>query len=406
MEQVMNSRTKEIPENIVKEEITPLTKEFLIKKIKSAEKNNVGNINRTLILASEDGTRYILQMINKNVFKNPEEVMQNIRRVSRYLEREVLQEGGNPKREVLHPIQTIDGACYIVDKNGNYWRMYDCIENAITYDEVDSVEKAYKAGEAFGRFLKRLSNFPAEKLHEAIPDFHNTPKRFVDFENAILADKAGRLRESAKNPENPLKEAIEYIIKNKEELRLIELGKLSGALPTRVTHNDTKINNVMIDKDTGEAICVIDLDTVAPDSMLVDFGDAIRSGCNKAGEEPENIEDAKLDIDLFEGYVKGYLSETANCLTKGEIENLHKAPRILTMELAMRFITDYLNGDEYFQLKPGQPLDFNLKRGLVQLNLAKDMAEKEKEMAEIVAREVTREDMHKTTPTVSDDYVL
>ena len=162
----------------------------------------------------------------------------------------------------------------------------------------------------------------------------------------------------------------------------------------------------MIDKDTGEAICVIDLDTVAPDSMLVDFGDAIRSGCNKAGEEPENIKDAKLDIDLFEGYVKGYLSETANCLTKGEIENLHKAPRILTMELAMRFITDYLNGDEYFQLKPGQPLDFNLKRGLVQLNLAKDMAEKEKEMAEIVAREVTREDMHKTTPTVSDDYVL
>jgi len=369
---------------------------FLIRKIKATNSISTGNINSTYKIEAE-GANYILQRINKNVFTKPEEVMQNIRRVSRFLEKKVLYEGGNPTKEVLHPIDTLDGSRFFVDENGDYWRMYDCIEGARTYDNIDNPDIFYKVGGAFGRFQKRLADYPAENLHEAIPDFHNTPKRYTDFELAVLADKAGRLQAIKGQRNHPLKLAIDKILSSKEEIRILELGKLSGELPIRVTHNDTKINNVMIDDKTGEAICVIDLDTVGPDTALVDFGDAIRSGANKAGEEPENIEDARMDMELFEAYTRGYLDETLVVtkdgkvntdpkvgLTQNEISLLHKAPKILTLELAMRFLGDYLNGDEYFRLKEGQPADLNFKRGLVQLHLAEDMIEKEDKMKEIV----------------------
>jgi len=369
---------------------------FLIRKIKQMKPITAGNINSTYRAEADDAT-YILQRINKNVFTKPEEVMQNIRRVSRFLEKKVLYEGGNPSREVLHPIDTLDGTRFLIDDDGDYWRMYDCIEGARTYDNIDNPEVFYKVGGAFGRFQKRLADYSAENLHEAIPDFHNTPKRYTDFELAVLADKAGRLQAIKGQRNHPLKLAIDKILSSKEEIRILELGKLSGELPIRVTHNDTKINNVMIDDKTGEAICVIDLDTVGPDTALVDFGDAIRSGANKAGEEPENIEDARMDMELFEAYTRGYLDETLVVtkdgkvntdpkvgLTQNEISLLHKAPKILTLELAMRFLGDYLNGDEYFRLKEGQPADLNFKRGLVQLHLAEDMIEKEDKMKEIV----------------------
>lgn len=369
---------------------------FLIRKIKSMNTISTGNINSTY-KAEAEGANYILQRINKNVFTKPEEVMQNIRRVSRFLEKKVLHEGGNPAREVLHPIDTLDGTRFLIDENGDYWRMYDCIEGAKTYDNIDNPEIFYKVGGAFGRFQKRLADYPAENLHEAIPDFHNTPKRYTDFELAVLADKAGRLQAIKGQRSHPLKIAIDKILASKDEIRLLELGKLSGDLPIRVTHNDTKINNVMIDDKTGEAICVIDLDTVGPDTALVDFGDAIRSGANPAGEEPKNIEDAKMDMELFEAYTRGYLDETLVIgkngqintdpkagLTQNEIALLHKAPKILTLELAMRFLGDYLNGDEYFRLKPGQPSDLNFRRGLVQLHLAEDMISKESQMKAIV----------------------
>lgn len=379
-----------------KELLQKIEATFLIRKINSINSISTGNINSTYKMESAEGS-YILQKINKNVFAKPEEVMQNIRRVSRFLEKKVLLEEGNPKREVLHPIDTLDGSRFFVDENGDHWRMYDCIENARTYDNIDNKDIFYKVGGAFGKFQKRLADYPVENLHEAIPDFHNTPKRYTDFELAILADKAGRLQAIKGQRNHPLKLAIDKILENKEEIRLLELGKLSGELPIRVTHNDTKINNVMIDNKTGEAICVIDLDTVGPDTALVDFGDAIRSGANPAGEEPEKIEDANMDLELFEAYTRGYLDETLVVsadgkintdskagLTKNEIALLHKAPKILTLELAMRFLGDYLNGDEYFKLKEGQPEDMNLTRGLVQLHLAEDMISKEKKMKAIV----------------------
>ena len=384
-----------------------IEQEFLIRKIKSISPISTGNINSTYKVEAE-GARYILQKINKDVFTNPEEVMQNIRRVSRFLEKKVLLEGGDPEKEVLHPIGTLDGTKFLIDENGDYWRMYDCIEGAKTYDSIDSPEIFYKVGGAFGKFQKRLADYKAENLHEAIPNFHNTPKRYTDFELAVLADKAGRLEEIKGKKDHPLKLAIDKIMANKEELRLIELGKLSGELPIRVTHNDTKINNVMIDTATGEAICVIDLDTVGPDASLVDFGDAIRSGANPVGEEPEDIEDAVIDIELFEAYTRGYLDETLVIgeegkvntdpkagLTQNEILLLHKAPKILTLELAMRFLGDYLNGDEYFVLKDGQPKDLNLKRGLVQLHLAEDMIAKEnkmKQIVELIVKEKSRDE--------------
>jgi len=379
-----------------KELLKRIEETFLIRKIKSINTISSGNINSTYKIEAE-GASYILQRINKSVFTKPEEVMQNIRRVSRFLEKKVLHEGGNPEREVLHPIDTLDGTRFLVDENGEYWRMYDCIEGARTYDNIDNPQIFYKVGGAFGRFQKRLADYPAVNLHEAIPNFHNTPKRFTDFELAVLADKAGRLQAIKGQKTHPLKVAIDKILSYKEDIRILELGKLSGDLPIRVTHNDTKINNVMIDNQTGEAVCVIDLDTVGPDTALVDFGDAIRSGANKAGEEPENIEDAVMDIELFEAYTRGYLYETLVIggnrevntdpkagLTQNEISLLYKAPKILTLELAMRFLGDYLNGDEYFRLKPGQPNDLNFRRGLVQLHLAEDMIAKESKMKAIV----------------------
>jgi len=368
---------------------------FLIRKIKNVTVISSGNVNQTYKIEA-DGANYILQKVNKFAFKKPEEVMQNIRRVSRFLENKVLKEGGNPKREVLHPIDTLDGKRFVLDEQEDCWRMYDLIDGAVTYDTSDSEEMFFKVGQAFGQFQNRLMDYDAQTLHEAIPNFHNTPKRLMDLKIAIVADKVGRLAEIKGQPNHPLKKAIDYILSQEEELSLIQIGKVSGKLPIRVTHNDTKINNVMIDEQTGEPICIIDLDTIGPDSSLVDFGDAIRSGANRAGEEPEQLDDAKLDMGLFKAYTKGYLSKTLvmsdgevnndpeKGLTQAEIQLLHKAPKILTLELAMRFLEDYLNGDEYFKVKPNQATDINLRRGLTQTYLAQDMATKENEMKKII----------------------
>ena len=370
--------------------------EFLIPKIKTIKPITAGNINSTYRVEC-NGSNYILQKINKNVFKKPKEVIQNIKSVSRYLKKKVLEEEGDPAREVLQLVDTLHGTGFIEDWKGEYWRMYDWIEGAKTYDYIDNPETFEKVGRAFGRFQKRLADFPTGNLYKAIPDFHNTPKRFSDFKRAILLDKAGRLEAIKGQKDHPLKIAIDKVLAAEGEISLFEHEKASGRLPIRVTHNDTKISNVMIDENTGEAICVIDLDTVGSDTALVDFGDAIRSGANPAGEEPENIEDVHMNLELFEAYTRGYLEEilvinkngklntdSEKGLIANEIKLLHKAPRILTLELVMRFIGDYLNGDEYFKLKEGQPEDLNLKRGLVQLHLAEDMNTKEDKMKSMV----------------------
>ena len=398
-----------------KELLKMVEETFLIRKIKDVKEISTGNINSTYLVEAEEGIRYILQKINKQVFTKPDEVMQNIRRVSRYIEKKVLYEGGDPSREVLHPIDTLNGTRFMIDNNGDYWRMYNCIENAKTYDTIDNEDIFYEVGYAFGTFQKRLADYPTENLHEAIPDFHNTPKRFKDFELAVSADKARRLKAIEEQKDHPLKKAIDYIFECEEELNLLEVKKITGELPIRVTHNDTKVNNVMIDNVTGKAICVIDLDTVGPDTTLADFGDAIRSGTNKKGESPRKISDAKEDLRLFKSYTKGYLDATIvidengninedpkKGLIKNEIELLHKAPRILTLELAMRFLGDYINGDEYFKLKKGQPKNINLKRGLVQLYLAEDMKSKENDMKKIIDQIILSKTKNKVKEEIAE----
>ena len=191
-----------------KELLKMVEETFLIRKIKDVKEISTGNINSTYLVEAEEGIRYILQKINKQVFTKPDEVMQNIRRVSRYIEKKVLYEGGDPSREVLHPIDTLNGTRFMIDNNGDYWRMYNCIENAKTYDTIDNEDIFYEVGYAFGTFQKRLADYPTENLHEAIPDFHNTPKRFKDFELAVSADKARRLKAIEEQKDHPLNKAI------------------------------------------------------------------------------------------------------------------------------------------------------------------------------------------------------
>jgi len=373
-------------------------KEFIIDDIeeKLTESITTGNINTTLKITTKDGEKYSFQKINKEVFKRPDQVMENIFGIWAYLRQKVKKEHGNPSREVLCPIGTLDGKGFMIDENGNYWRMYDWIKDAITYDTIDKSERFKQAGGAFGKFHNRLADYPAEKLHEAIPDFHNTRKRFENFQYSVLEDKAGRLKAIAGQLDHPLKKAIDYILSCEKELSLLEDGKKTGKLPLRVTHNDTKINNVMFDNKTDEAICVIDLDTVGKGSVLEDVGDALRFAC-KVGEEPDSPKEAIMDEELFEAFIEGYLDETLvitedgkvnenpKCgLIENEIDLMHKAPRILAMELGMRFIGDYLDGDVYFKRKEGQREDINLHRGLVQLHLAEDMKQKEEEMKEFI----------------------
>ena len=307
----------------------------------------------------------------------------------------MLQEDGDPKKEVLHPIDTLDGSSFLVDDAGEYWRMYDYIEGAKTYDTTDNPEMFYKVGRAFGKFEQRLIDYPADTLYEAIPDFHNTPKRFQDFKKAVKENRAGRIDKEAENY-HELITAINMILGHEADINVLEEAKKTGVLPLRVTHNDTKINNVMIDDATGEPICVIDLDTVGPDTALVDYGDAIRSGANQNGEGAKNISGVEMNMDLFKAYTKGFLDETlvtannsinndrSKGLTQNEIALMYKAPRILTLELAMRYLGDYLNGDVYFRLKPGKPKDYNFHKALVQLKLAQDMETKETEMKEFI----------------------
>jgi len=361
-----------------------LAEDFLIGDPVNVKELGNGNINMTYNIFTKDGESYVLQKINKEVFKKPEQVMENIKSVTRYLKKQISVECGDPERETLFPVDTLDGKSFHKDKNGEYWRMYGMIEGARTYSEIDNPQMYGKIGAAFGKFQKRMTNYDASQLEEAIPDFHNTPKRYKDFLVAVRDDKAGRIEAIKGKNNHSLKQAIDYLISKKEDIEFIKKGIDDGSLPLRVTHNDTKVDNIMVDNETKEPICVIDLDTVGPDSVLVDYGDGIRSGTNKAGEKTYNLEEVYMDNEHFEEYTKGFLGEVKDSLTKKELEGIYKAPRIMTLELGFRFLADYINGDTYFILKEEDPKDLNLQRALVQIKLSQDMEEKEKYMKEYI----------------------
>ncbi len=337
-----------------------------------------GHINDTFVVRvglNGRSQRYILQRINHHVFRQPEALMSNIMRVTTFLREKIEREGGNPDRETLTLIPTKDGQLYHATPDGDFWRAYRYIDGARTYMQPEHPDQLFQAGRAFGRFMRLLDDFPAEELHETIPDFHHTPKRFAALTRAVDADAHNRARTA--------RAFIAQAEARAEKMGLVITALAAGDLPQRVTHNDTKFNNVLLDDASGEAVCVVDLDTVMPGSALYDFGDFVRTGANTGAEDEQNLDQVNLDLDYFDAIARGFLQETEGALTPLEREWLPLSAWLLTFEVAMRFLTDYLNGDVYFRTH--RP-DHNLERARAQFKLAADMESKEASMARIIRR--------------------
>lgn len=329
-----------------------------------------GHINDTYIVNPQN---YILQRINTNIFKNPEKLMENIENVTTFLRKKIEERGGNPDRETMCVIHTADGKNFYRYDDDHVFRIYKFISDTKTIEDNATPEILYNAGKGFGRFQSMLSDFPVEILHETIEDFHNTPKRVEALKTAVKEDKAGRV--------NLVQREIEFALKNAEFADKVTSGIERGEIPMRVTHNDTKINNILFDNETEEAVCVIDLDTVMPGSALYDFGDALRIGGSTAAEDETNLDKVCFNINAFEYFAKGYCSEMMSSLTQTEIELLPFSVKLLTYECGIRFLTDYLNGDTYFKIHRE---NHNLDRARNQFKLVEDMAEKENELKLIV----------------------
>lgn len=346
----------------------------------SAAPYGSGHINDTYCAVYDQGgseIRYIFQRINHNVFKQPELVMENISRVLAH-QHAKYAENPHSTRRAMTLIPTIkDEASFFQDEQGNYWRVYVMIEKARTYDVLENIDQAYQAAKAFAIFQRMLTDIPGERLHETIPDFHNTPKRFEAFQEALAADVENRAQMAS--PEIDTILAQENIVST-----LVDL-QAEGKIPERITHNDTKLNNVMIDDATSEGVCVIDLDTVMPGLALYDFGDMVRSGTNPAPEDTQDLAQVKMRIDMFEALAGGYLSSAAKFLNETEIEYLPFSGQLITLEIAIRFMTDFLQGDVYFKTHRE---NHNLDRCRVQLTMFKSIRENEPQMRDFVQKTV------------------
>ncbi|MBQ8813776.1 MAG: aminoglycoside phosphotransferase family protein [Lachnospiraceae bacterium] len=340
----------------------------------SAEPYGNGHINDTYCVESP---RYILQRINTGIFKNPDELMENIENVTAFLGKKITAGGGDPKRETLTVIKTVDGKNYYRYDDDNVFRMYLFVENTKSIENSKTPEDLYEAGVGFGHFQKMLADYPAETLHESIKDFHHTPKRVEALREAIRQDKAGRAAS--------VKAEIDFALEQAVWADTVIKGIEAGQIPLRVTHNDTKINNILFDQESGKAVCVIDLDTVMPGSMLYDFGDALRMGGSTAAEDETDLDKVWFDETAFEAFAKGYLSEMKDALTETEIELLPFSVKLLTYECGIRFLTDYLNGDTYFKIHREH---HNLDRARNQFKLVADIAEKENKLCEIIRKTV------------------
>ncbi len=338
----------------------------------SVEPYGSGHINHTFLVKTTEEKKYILQGINTTVFKNVDELMENIIGVTSYLRKEIARNGGDPERETLTVVLTKERKPYFTDDEGNNWRLYQFIEGAGTYDAVESKEDFYQSGLAFGKFQAMLADYPAETLHETIPDFHNTAKRYEAFEKAVEEDICHRAGEVA--------EEIAFVRARKNEMSILHELLAKGEIPLRVTHNDTKLNNIMLDDRTHEAICVIDLDTVMPGLSVHDFGDAIRFGANTAAEDEPDVSKVSLSLELFEIYVKGFLTGCGGRLTAKEVEMLPMGAKMMTLECGMRFLTDYLQGDTYFKTSRK---NHNFDRCRTQFALVADMEKKWEKMCRI-----------------------
>ena len=326
-----------------------------------------GHINYTLKLTTDTGAEYILQRINKYVFKDPVRLMANVSAVTDFIRDRVTD-----PRMFMRFIPTYDGKYYHVDEQGEYWRAYNFLFG-FCLDIPESDEDFYQSALAFGRFQELLSDFPADTLYETIPEFHNTVDRYAQFKASVEADAAGRAA--------GVQEEINFLLEREDLGGTLQKMREDGLLPLRVTHNDTKLNNVLLDRMTRQSLCVLDLDTVMPGLSVHDFGDSIRFGASTAVEDEPDLSKVEMDLHLFEVYTRGYL-EAATSLTEREVAMLPMGALVITLELATRFLKDYLDGDLYF--KTAYP-EHNLVRARTQIKLAADMQKKWDDMNRIVA---------------------
>jgi len=338
-----------------------------------------GHINDTYLarFAEPDGqvSSYILQRINHAVFKKPEQVMHNMERVTDHIRKAVVSMGGDPTRKTITLVPTLAGKSYYVGPDGFYWRVSHFIKGANTYQQAANLAHYYHAARTFGEFLNLLSDYPTETLYESIPYFHHTPRRYQAFLDILETDPRNRAKDVGTE--------INFVLGREPQTRVLVDLLASGAIPERVTHNDTKIDNVMMDDETGEGVCVIDLDTVMPGLAVFDFGDSVRSGANLAAEDEPDTARLVFDLMVFDRLAHGFLDATRDTLTPVEVAHLAFGARLITLEQGIRFLTDYLNGDTYYKT---QRLNQNLDRTRTQLKMVADMEAHEDAMEAIIAR--------------------
>lgn len=348
-------------------------------KFMVSENHKCGHINDTYILNFEgkDGYihRYILQRINTDIFNKPEELMKNFEKITCHLAAKIIKSGGDRFRETLNIVPTKSNKSYYKTDNGDYFRALVFIEGARTYMMVEKPEHLYTTGKALGKFQQQLSDFPVKELYETIPNFHNTKKRYEALVKSVQEDIKSRVCECLDD--------IAFVINRSKEVDILTNLIDEGKVPLKVTHNDTKFNNVMIDDITGEGIALIDLDTVMPGLSLYDFGDAIRSGATTALEDERDLSKVNFDINLYENFTKGYLETAKESLTEVEIEYLPFSAKLITLELGMRFLMDHINGDTYFKVDRE---NHNLDRARNQFKLVSDMEKNMNVMKDIVKK--------------------
>ena len=338
-----------------------------------------GHINDTFVVHTqpEDTScrRFILQRMSAAAFKRPDQLMENIMGVTEYLGREIESRGGDREREALRVIRPRNGEPYYTDSANGAWRVYPFVEDTICYQTAETPALFAASGRAFGHFQRLLQGYPAQTLHETIPHFHDTEDRLAKLKAALAADKLGRAAEC--RPE------LDFVLSREADCSVALQALRDGVLPLRVTHNDTKLNNVLMDRDSGEGLCIIDLDTVMPGLSINDFGDSIRFGANHSAEDEKDLSKVNLDVSLFEAYTQAFLEGAGGTLTAAEIDHLPWGAKLMTFECGIRFLTDYLEGDVYFHTtRDGQ----NLDRCRTQFKLVSDMEAHWDELSEIVKK--------------------
>lgn len=330
-----------------------------------------GHINSTFAVG--EPVRFVLQKINTTVFTDPAGLMENVLAVTGHLRKKIVAAGGDPDRETLTYLPTDDGKSFFRDAEGNCWRVYKFIGDAESFESATPALFAESA-RTFGKFQEMLSDFPAETLYETIPHFHDTAARLAQLQTAALEDRCGRA--------SSVRSEIEFAFARAGDTTLITDGIQNGSIPLHVTHNDTKLNNVLFDTNTRRALCVIDLDTVMPGSLLYDFGDALRFGASTAAEDERDLSLVHFDLAMFYAYTDAYLGALAGKITPREVELLPASARIITLETGMRFLADHLCGDVYFRIhREGQ----NLDRARTQFRLVEDMEAKSRELNRILS---------------------